>query len=54
MSELIPWSEFEDEYAAKFSENNGALAKEKVIIAPGCSTTKYLAPVFLTFSASPI
>lgn len=27
MSELIPWSEFEDEYAAKFSENNGAPAK---------------------------
>jgi len=27
MSELIPWSEFEDEYAAKFSENEGAPAK---------------------------
>jgi len=23
------------------------------MITPGCSTTKYLAPVFLTFSASP-
>jgi len=29
------------------------LAKEKVMITLGCSTTKYLAPVFLTFSASP-
>jgi hypothetical protein len=29
------------------------LAKEKVIFSPSCSTTKYLAPVFLTFSASP-
>jgi hypothetical protein len=29
MSELIPWSEFEDEYAAKFSENNGAPAKPR-------------------------
>jgi len=28
-------------------------AKEKVIFSPGCSTTKYLAPVFFTFSASP-
>jgi len=30
------------------------LAKEKVIFSPGCSTPKYLAPVFFTFSASPI
>jgi hypothetical protein len=29
------------------------LAQKKVIIASGCSTPKYLAPVFLTFSASP-
>jgi len=29
------------------------ISPKKVIIASGCSTPKYLAPVFLTFSASP-
>lgn len=27
MAELIPWSEFEEEYAENFSENMGAIAK---------------------------
>ena len=27
MAELIPWSEFESEYAENFSENMGAIAK---------------------------
>ena len=27
MADLIPWSEFEDEYAENFSEKMGAIAK---------------------------
>ena len=43
MSELIQWSEFEDEYAAKFSENEGAPAKS---FRMALGALKYLAPVF--------
>jgi len=50
---LFSWRNTFLTWVIKKRYDGRGLTKEKVITAPGCSTTKYLAPVFLTFSASP-